>query len=352
MVVTEAIAAVSAHNNLTEEDACSVMTEIMSGLATDAQIAGLITALCMKGETEGEIAGFARALRSGAAEVNISGSGLVDTCGTGGDMALTFNISTVAAFVVAACGVPVAKHGNRSVSSKCGSADVLEALGVKLELSPAAAVGAVEKTGIGFLFAPVFHAAMKHAVRARKEIGIRTVFNLLGPLGNPAGAEYQLMGVYKPGLTETLGRVLKKLGVNAALVVHGEGGLDEISTLGKTRITEVNNRNVTTYEITPEMFGLKRASIADLRGGESRINAEIALNILEGKVGPKQDIVVLNAAAALYIAGKVNSIKEGINKAREAINSGDALHKFKHFRQYTIEAVGEEVGAENLFSSA
>lgn len=351
-MVREAIAAVAAQISLKEEDACCVMTEIISGLATDAQIAGLITALSMKGETEDEITGFARAIRNGAAQVNVSGDGLVDTCGTGGDMTQTFNISTIAAFVVAACGVNVAKHGNRSVSSKCGSADVLEALGINLKLSPAAAAGAIEKTGIGFLFAPVFHAAMKHAVRARKEVGIRTVFNLLGPLANPAGAKYQLMGVYKPELTEPLGRVLKKLGVSAALVVHGSGGLDEASTLGETRITEVKNNRVKTYEITPEMFDLDRVSITDLCGGDCSSNADLALQVLEGKPGPKQDIVVLNAAAALYIAGRVKSIAEGISPAREAIDSGKALQKLKLLRQYTSEVVGKEAGAENLFSTA
>ncbi len=352
MKVIKAIAAIAAQCSLKEDEACKVMEEIMSGEVSDAQIAGLITALCVKGETEEEIAGFARAIRAGATKVNISGDGLIDTCGTGGDLSLTFNISTAAAFVVAACGVPVAKHGNRSVSSKCGSADVLETLGINLELDPAAVTGALEAAGIAFFFAPKFHSAMKHAAKARKEIGIRTVFNLLGPLGNPAGADYQLMGVYSPELTATLGRVLIRLGVKKALVVHGSGGLDEVSTLGATRVTEIKNGLLSTYEITPEMFNLPRAVQADLLGGDSNKNAAIILSILDGKRGPARDVVILNAAAALYAAGKVSTIASGIEPASKAIDSGEALTRLDLLRQYTNNADRREGGAEKLPSSA
>lgn len=352
MKITEAIAAVAAQAGLSENDAFAVMEEIMSGQATDAQIAGLITALRVKGETEAEITGFARAIRAGAAKTNLKDTNLLDTCGTGGDMSNTFNISTAAAFVVAACGVPVAKHGNRSVSSKCGSADVLEALGFNLNISPTAAAKAIELTGITFLFAPIFHSAMKHAVKARREIGIRTIFNLLGPLSNPATADFQLMGVCSPELTEILGRVLMRLGVKRALVVHGAGGLDEISTVGPTRITEVKNKMVETYEVDPAVYGMARAKIEDLRGGKPEENAALMLRVLGGEPGPVEDIVVLNAAAALYTAGKTESIEAGIKTAVEAIYSGEAMNKLEQLKKYTNEVYGKEVGAEKLFSTA
>ncbi|HED23622.1 MAG TPA: anthranilate phosphoribosyltransferase [Firmicutes bacterium] len=352
MQVTEAIAAVSAGQNLDEEQSSGVMNEIMDGEATDAQIAALITALRMKGETEEEITGFARAIRNRASRAEWPGGGMVDTCGTGGDMVQTFNISTTAAFVVAACGVPVAKHGNRSVSSKCGSADVLEALGVRIDLPPASAAESIEKTGIGFLFAPTFHSAMKHAVKARREIGIRTVFNLIGPLVNPAGADHQLMGVYSAALTKSLAEVLCRLGVTSALVVHGAGGLDEISTIGPTQVAEVKGGRVDTYEISPDMFGLPGATVEELRGGDKRRNAEITESILKGEPGPRQDIVVLNAAAALYAAGKVSSIDEGITRAREAIISGEALHRLRLLQQYCGSSGKKEAKVENCSFSA
>lgn len=352
MIFTETIATVVARHNLKEEEAYAAMTAIMSGQATDAQIAGLITALRMKGETGEEITGFARAIRAKALKVKTSKDGLVDTCGTGGDMMHTFNISTTAAFVVAACGIPVAKHGNRSVSSRCGSADVLEALGVKISLPPAAVARCIDETGIGFLFAPAFHAAMKYAVRARKEVGIRTVFNLLGPLVNPAGAAIQLIGVYDPDLTEPLAAVLSRLGAEVALVVHGAGGLDEISTLGPTRITEVRNGKISTYAIDPETLGIPRATVAELRGGDPRENAAITLRILKGEPGPRQDIAVVNAAAVLFAAGKVKDLTEGIKPAQEAIRSGEALRKLKLLQQYTNSVTGEEAGAEGPSPSA
>jgi len=344
MKITEAIAAVTEQAGLSEDDAYRVMEEIMSGQASDAQIAALIAALRVKGETESEITGFARAIGAGAAKVQATYNQLIDTCGTGGDMSDTFNISTATAFVVAACGVKVAKHGNRSVSSKCGSADVLEALGIKLNLSPIEALGALEKTGITFMFAPLFHSAMRHAAKARSEIGIRTIFNLVGPLSNPAGADCRLLGVYKPEYTETLGKVLLRLGVKRALVVHGAGGMDEISTLGSTRVTEVGEKKIITYYIDPAMFGLPLASATDLQGGSPSENAALLLRIFGGELGPARDIVVLNAAAALYAAGIVANIAAGINPACRAIDSGEAGFKLEQLRHYTKSATGKEAG--------
>ncbi len=335
MTMREAIAKVVAREHLTEGEAREAMEEIMAGRATDAQIASFITALRMKGETVDEIAGCARAMRSNALRVEPSRGSLVDTCGTGGDMMDTFNISTTAAFVVAACGLAVAKHGNRAVSSRSGSADVLEALGVRIDLAPELVARCIDETGIGFLFAPALHVAMKHAVRARREVGIRTVFNVLGPLTNPAGARIQLMGVFDPGLTEPLARVLRRLGVDAAFVVHGEGGLDEISTIGPTRVTEIKEDSIESYYITPEDFGFPRTTPDELRGGEPRDNAQITLDILRGGRGPRRDVVVLNAAAALVAGGKADGFAEGARLAGEAIDSGEALRRLEALREFT-----------------
>jgi anthranilate phosphoribosyltransferase len=335
MSFTEAIDSIVSRNDLAEDKAFIVMNAIMEGQATDAQIAGLLTALRMKGETVEEITGFTKAIRAKALTVKPTRVGLMDTCGTGGDTINTFNISTTAAFVVAACDIPVAKHGNRGVSSKCGSADVLEALGVKINILPEVVVGCIDEIGIGFFFAPLFHAAMKYAGRARKEVGIRTVFNLLGPLANPAGAAFQLVGVPDPDFTELLAGVLLKLGAEAALVVHGAGGLDEISTFGPTKVTEVRDKKISTYKIDPEMLGLPEAIPFALRGGDPRENAEITLAVLKGEPGPRQDIVVANAAAALYIAKRVKNFPEGINLAREVIRSKEALRKLELLRRYT-----------------
>ncbi|MEW6105095.1 MAG: anthranilate phosphoribosyltransferase [Bacillota bacterium] len=345
MSIKNAIAKIVARENLTEDEAYAAVDEIMSGGATDAQIASFMTALRMKGETVDEIAGCARAMRSRALKVKPSADPLVDTCGTGGDMMNTFNISTTAALVVAACGLPVAKHGNRSVSSRSGSADVLEALGVNINLSPEAVAACIDETGIGFLFAPVLHVAMKYAIRARREVGIRTVFNILGPLTNPAGARIQLMGVYDANLTEPLAGVLVRLGVDAAFVVHGAGGLDEISTIGPTKVTEVRKNAINTYYIKPEDFGFARATPAELRGGEPRDNAEIILNILKGMPGPKRDVVVLNAAAALVAAGRAKHFAEGVRLAEEAIDSGEALRKLELLREFTNSVAREEANA-------
>ncbi len=325
-MITEAIKKIVEYQDLSREEATAAMTEIMSGGATDAQIAAYITALRMKGETVDEISGSAAVMREKAVAITPLAKGIVDTCGTGGDVSGTFNISTTAAFVVAGAGVPVAKHGNRSVSSACGSADLLEALGVKLDISPAAIAEAIDEVGIGFLFAPALHQAMKYAIGPRKEIGIRTIFNILGPLTNPAGAEHQVLGVYTPELTEPLAEVLKSLGAKHALVVHGDG-LDEITTAGRTRVSELKNETVTTYEIGPEDFGLARADRGSLAGGDVATNVKITKAVLAGKPGAARDIVLLNAAAALTAADKTPDIKEGLRAAAESIDSGRAENK-------------------------
>jgi anthranilate phosphoribosyltransferase len=315
--------------DLTREEAGQAMQAIMSGNATGAQIGAFLTALRMKGETVEEISALAKVMREFAEGIHPRVDGtLVDTCGTGGDEVKTFNISTIAAFVVAGAGIPVAKHGNRSVTSKAGSADVMESLGVKIDLPPKDVERCIESCGIGFMFAPVFHKAMKYAIGPRKEMGIRTVFNILGPLTNPANAKAQVLGVFDQNLTEKMARVLGNLGVERAMVVHGLEGLDEISTMGRTQISELNNDQVDTYIMKPEDFGLKRASAADLAGGDASYNAKIAVNILKGEEkGPMRDIVVLNAAAGIYVGGKASSLDEGMELAGESIDSGNAYEK-------------------------
>src|SRR6202162_1818086 len=296
--------------SLSREEARAVMTEVLTGQCSDAQIAALLVALHMKGETVEEIVGFAEAIRAAATPLELhagsvldaSGTGrdaLVDTCGTGGDASGTFNISTATAFVVAGAGVRVAKHGNRSVTSKCGSADVMESLGVKIDLPPARIAACLEVVGIAFLFAPALHSAMKHVQAARRELRIRTVFNLLGPLTNPAHASAQVVGVYSADLVEKLAEALSMLGLRRVLVVHGSDGLDEITITGPTRIAEVREGNVRTYEVTPEEFGISRARLEDLAGGDATANAAIIREILSGKKSPRRNVVVLNAAAAL-----------------------------------------------------
>ncbi len=325
-MITDAIKKIVERQDLTREEAAAAMTEVMSGEATDAQIAAYITGLRMKGETVDEISGSAAVMREKAVAITPKAEGIVDTCGTGGDLSGTFNISTTAALVVAGAGVPVAKHGNRSVSSACGSADLLEALGVKLDISPEAVAGAIDEVGIGFLFAPALHQAMKYAIGPRKEIGIRTIFNILGPLTNPARAEHQIIGVYAPELTETLAEVLKSLGTKHALVVHGDG-LDEVTTAGRTRISELKNGTVTTYEIDPEDIGLSRSDRKSLAGGDVAKNVEITKAVLAGKKGPARDIVLLNAAAALTAADRTPDIQAGLAVAAESIDSGRAGNK-------------------------
>jgi anthranilate phosphoribosyltransferase len=328
--------------DLSEEEARQTLDAIMSGNATDAQIACFITALRIKGETVDEITGFVRVMREKATPVKTTSVVLIDTCGTGGDGAQTFNISTTVAFVVAGAGVSVAKHGNRSVSSRSGSADVLEALGVNLSLTPDQVGECIDKVGIGFLFAPALHGAMKHAIGPRREIGIRTVFNILGPLTNPAGALHQVLGVYNPDLTEVMAQVLARLGTKSAFVVHGAGGLDEVSVLGTTKVSEVKDGKVITYQIDPKEFGLEYAGIEQLIGGTAKENADITMNILEGEKGPKRDIVLLNAALALVAAGSAENISEGLKQAAQAIDSGLARAKLNEMIDFTKQYAPQE----------
>ncbi len=315
--------------NLNEEAMMGVMEEVMSGTATPAQIAAFITALRIKGETVEEVTGAARIMRQKATRLDARTSLVIDTCGTGGDRLNTFNISTTAAFVVAAAGITVAKHGNRAVSSGCGSADVLEALGVNITIGPEMVEECLQETGIGFLFAPLLHGAMKYAIGPRKEIGIRTIFNMLGPLTNPAGATCQLIGVYDPRLTEMFAGVLKNLGTKRAFIVHGADGMDEATVTGKTRVSELKNGIISTYNIDPlDIFG-ETYDIRELVGGSPTENAEITKNILRGKDGAGRKIVILNAALAIIAGEKAADIQEGIALATDCIDSGAAGKKLE-----------------------
>jgi anthranilate phosphoribosyltransferase len=310
--------------DLSVEEASAAMDEIMEGRAQPAQIAGLLIALAMKGERPAEVVGLARTMRARATRLTRPHDGVFDTCGTGGDRAHTFNVSTIAALVVAACGVPVAKHGNRSVSSRCGSADLFEALGVNITATPAVVERCLDEAGIAFFFAPTFHPSMRHAAPARRDLGVRTAFNLLGPLTNPAGASRQLVGVPRPELTELVARSLAMLGSDRAWVVHGADGLDEISTTGYTKVSEARGRSVRTFYVHPADAGLAKASVSDLAGGDAAENAAIARRILAGAKGPARDIVLLNAGAALLVAGAAASLGEGIARAAAAIDRGAA----------------------------
>ena len=338
-MIREAIGKVVGGSDLTEAEAAQVMGEIMDGEATPAQIASLITAMHMKGETVDEVTGFARTMREKSVKIPTKRQAdLVDTCGTGGDRLNTFNISTAAAFVVAGAGVPVAKHGNRAMSSKCGSADVLEALGVNIALTPEQVGRCIDEVGIGFMFAPAHHPSMKHAVGPRKEIGIRTVFNILGPLTNPAGARCQLIGVCEPHLTELMAGVLKELGSERAMVAHGVDGIDELSTLGKTKITELQDGKLETFEISPQDVGLQAACKEDLSQGEDPMDsARILEEVLKGSPGPARDIVVLNAGGALKAAGEAGSFQEGIALAIDSIDGGKALAALEGLRKLSRE---------------
>ena len=310
--------------DLTVDEAAGAMQEIMEGRAQPAQIAGFLVALGMKGERPAEIVGLAQTMRARSTRLSKAYAGLFDTCGTGGDRAHTFNVSTVTALVLAACGIRVAKHGNRSVSSRCGSADVLEALGVNVAAPPEVVEHCLDEVGIAFFFAPTFHPSMRHAAPARKDLGIRTAFNLLGPLTNPAGASRQLVGVPRPELTELVARSLALLGSDRAWVVHGADGLDEISTTGYTKVSEYRDGAVNTFYLHPADVGLTKAAPEALRGGEAAENARIATSVLDGAPGPARDIVLLNAGASLLVAGAVPSIERGIAQAAEAIDSGVA----------------------------
>jgi anthranilate phosphoribosyltransferase len=348
-MIKDVIAKVVNGDNLIEPEMEVAMEEVMTGKATPAQIGSFITALRIKGETVDEIVGAARAMRAKALrictnnhlvnidrdEINAEDETILDVVGTGGDGTGTFNVSTTTSFVAAGAGVKVAKHGNRAVSSLCGSADVLESLGVKLDVTSTDVERCIQEIGIGFLYAPLFHGAMKYAAGPRREIGIRTIFNLLGPLTNPAGASVQVLGVYELGLTERIAHVLKNLRTKEAFVVCGKGTFDEISICGPTRISHLKGGEVTTFEITPEEYGFKRAAIEEIRGGSAQENARIVRNILDGEKGPKRDMVLLNAAAAFVVVGLDSTIKEGITRAGDVLDSGCAREKLDDLVSFT-----------------
>ena len=341
-MIKNAISKVVLQQDLVEAEMIEVMNQIMGGEATQAQVGAFITALRMKGETIEEITGAARVMRDHATpirvgkaldidreEINLDRETILDTCGTGGSGTKSFNISTTVAFVVSACGVKVAKHGNRSISSACGSADVLESLGVNLNVTPEQVELCINEVGVGFLFAPALHGAMKHAIGPRREIGIRTIFNILGPLTNPAGADRQVLGVYDEKLVEVLAKVLVKLGCQRGFVVHGKDGMDEITLTGPTRVAEINEGQVTLSTIEPEDFGLRRCLLSDLQGGDAEENASIVREVLAGSEGPKRDVVLLNSAYAMVAAGIAESVDAGLQKARNMIDEGLAKAKLE-----------------------
>ena len=317
------------HEDLTEDEAAAAMHEVMQGHANPAALGALLSALVMKGERPSEIVGFARSMRQHAITLSAPVGGVFDTCGTGGDRSGTFNISSVAALVIAACGVPVAKHGNRSVSSRCGSADVFEALGVNIAAPPSVVERTLRDAGIAFFFARTFHPAMKHAAQTRSDLGIRTAFNLLGPLTNPAGATHQLVGVPRPELTELLARSLMMLGSKRAWVVHGADGIDEISTTGYTKVSECRAGAVNTFYVHPSDFGIGKTEPTALKGGDAAENAAIVREVLSGARGPRRDVVLLNAGAALFIAGRADTVREGIAVAAAAVDSGSAMQRLE-----------------------
>ncbi|TCK98225.1 anthranilate phosphoribosyltransferase [Natranaerovirga hydrolytica] len=334
-MIHEALTKVVLKEDLTETEMMEVMTEIMSGQVDPIVLSSFLTALKLKGETADEIAGAAKVMREKADKIEINDDHSIDTCGTGGDGASTFNISTGVAFVLATAGLKVVKHGNRSISSKCGSADVLEALNVNLELNKDQIKECVLNENIGFLFAPKHHQAMKYAMPVRQALGFRTIFNVLGPLSNPASAKYQLLGVYDEALTETMAKALQKVGVKRALVVQGKDGLDEISVAAETKVTELDHKDIKTYYIKPEDFGMRRGTLEDIKGGDKEENAKILINIFKGEQGAKRDILLLNSGAALYIANKAQSIQEGIELAKELIDSHKVYDKLESYVKYT-----------------
>ncbi|MBP6673441.1 MAG: anthranilate phosphoribosyltransferase [Bacteroidetes bacterium] len=334
-MIVEAIHKLVEKTDLTKHEAYECVREIMSGNASDAMIASFLTALRMKGEISQEIAGAALAMREMATKIETKHSNVIDTCGTGGDGLGTFNISTASAIVACAAGAVVAKHGNRAVSSNCGSADVLKALGVNIELEREQVEQCLDEVRIAFLFAPKLHGAMKYAMPVRKELGMRTIFNVLGPLTNPAGAKRQVLGVFRRGLTETLANVLLDLGTERAMIVHGDGGMDELSTIGETRISEIDNGQVRTYSFSHLSAGIPSASLSDLNGGDIETNRQIIESVLNGSTGAPRDIVVLNAGAAVVVAGLADSIAEGVQRAQHAIDSGAAKQKLKELIEFT-----------------
>jgi anthranilate phosphoribosyltransferase len=360
-MIKEVIAKVAEGNNLTEEEMGSAMDEILSGKATPAQIGALVMGLRMKGETVDEITGAAKLMREKATkvdldnnlvnidrdEINVEDETILDTCGTGGDGTNTFNVSTATAFVASGGGIKVAKHGNRAVSSLCGSADVLEKLGVVLDIKPSDVERCIREVGIGFLYAPLFHGAMKHAAGPRREIGVRTIFNLLGPLTNPAGASVQVLGVYKKDLTEKIAHVLKRMGTKETFVVCGEGTFDEISICGPTQISHLKSNKVNTFNVIPEDFGMERASPDDIKGGNSEANAKIIRNILDGEKGPRRNMVLLNTSAAFVVSGLAGGIEDGIKMAEKSIDSGKAKEKLDNLISLTKELARSD-GKESL----
>lgn len=337
VMINETLSKVVEGRPVDRTEAQAAMAAIMSGECTPAQIGAFLVALRMRGETVEQISGFAEAMRANCVRITTKHPDVVDTCGTGGDRLDTFNISTAAAIVTAAAGVPVAKHGNRSVSSQCGSADVLAELGVRIDLEPDEVAHCVDELGIGFLFAPSLHPAMKHAIGPRRELGLRTVFNILGPLTNPAGAKRQLLGVFQASLTRVLAETLRDLGSTHALVVHGLDGMDELSTLGPTLVSELREGTVRTYELRPEQFGLRRAEPEEIEGGDPARSAQILLAAISGEEGAPRDIVLYNAGAAIYVGGRAESISAGIEAARAAIDSGAARAKLDALRELSQE---------------
>lgn len=337
MDIKKIIQDVTEAKNLSQETAFEVASHIMNGELTDAQIAALLISMRFKGETIDEITGFAMAMRQKAIPVNCASDNLVDTCGTGGDRSGSFNVSTLSGIVAAGAGCRVAKHGNRSVSSQCGSADLFKELGVRIDISPEQVGKCIDVHGIGFLFAPAHHHAMKHAIGPRREIGVRTIFNVLGPLTNPAGAKRQLLGVFDGELTEPIASVLHEMGSKHVLVVHGEDGLDEITVTSQTRVSELKNGKIQNYTLSPEDFGLRKVSLDAIRGGDPAKNAQIALDVLQGKTGAPRDMVLLNAGAVIYLGGEAESIAEGVTVAQNAIDSGSAYEKLESLRQMSNE---------------
>lgn len=334
-MIRDCLAKLVQGDHLTREEAYRLMKRMMEGAVSPPQMAGLLTALRMKGETVAELTGLAEGMRDQMTTVSLRVPGAVDTCGTGGDGGKTFNISTGAAIVAAAAGVPVAKHGNRAVSGRSGSADVLEVLGIRIQVSPEEAKMALEQVGICFLFAPLFHRGMKRVMPTRRELGFRTCFNLLGPLVNPAGVKRQLMGVFDPALTETAARVLLALGAERALVVSGLDGIDEISISGPTRVSEVKEGQVITYTVTPEQLGMEPAPPEAVSGGDPRTNARMLRQILRGEQGPRRDVVLINAGAVLYLAGRAKSMAEGVRRAADAVDSGKAADKLAEMIRFS-----------------
>jgi anthranilate phosphoribosyltransferase len=350
-LVRSAIARVVDGATLSRDEAADVMGAIMSGAATGAQIAALVTALRLRGEAVDEIAGFATAMRDNAIRVELPGGleHVVDTCGTGGDHSNSFNVSTTASFIIAAAGVRIAKHGNRAMTSKCGSADLLEGLGIAIELSPGQVATCIEEVGIGFMYAPAFHPAMRYVGPTRREIGIRTIFNILGPLTNPAGARHQLIGVGQSGISHKLAEALRALGCQHAVLVRADEGLDEIGIAGGTEVTDFDARSgqIRSYRITPEEFGLGRGTATDLVGGDVATNVRIATDVLSGEPGPRRDVVLMNAGAAIYAADRAGSIAEGIEIARRTLDDGSALARVGQLAALTRRLVAEgETGAE------